>query len=283
MPEPSASTDSLIREWLFRFGVEHKEDVAPRLPLWLEAFDGIDPETLESLFRRALKSCLFFPKISEILKPIQKAEQSAMREAAEEAWQQVLAIRREHYNPDMPQALTRCLGQLSERVRQAARAAGVFREFESVEGLHVWAKKHFIESFSASGELERDQFLLPDGHIKNLLADLGQAKALPGPSHNWDECRTAGESYRERVATQGVPGLSPEERLRIADELAAAARKVLEQPRERVVVVSDENRDALRHQAELIRARYPKTGNLTGIPPELRPVETATKLEQVRV
>ena len=224
-PEHSASTDSLIREWLFRFGVEHKEDVAPRLPLWLEAFGGIDHETLESLFKRALKTCRFFPKVSEILEPIQKAEQRDVPEAAEQAWQRVLAIRREHYNPDMPQALLRCLGQLSERDRHAARAAGVFREFESVGGLHIWAKKRFVESFTAYGELEGDQFLLPNGHIKNLLTDLGQANPLPSSSRNWDECRLAGESYRARVATQGFPDLSPEDRSRIADELAAAARK----------------------------------------------------------
>src|SRR5208283_4005621 len=30
MREHLGSTDQLIREWLFRFGVEHKEDVAPR-------------------------------------------------------------------------------------------------------------------------------------------------------------------------------------------------------------------------------------------------------------
>jgi hypothetical protein len=55
--------------------------------------------------------------------------------------------------------------------------------------------------------------------------------------------------------------------------LAVAARKVLEQSRKRVVAVADENRDALRGPAELIRAKYPKTGNLTGIPTELRPGE----------
>jgi hypothetical protein len=260
--------------------VNFDKDIAPVLPLWLETFGGIDPAVLDRLFNRALKTCRFFPKIAEILEPLQKAEETAVPQAAENAWEQVLDLRRLYWNPDIPGELSHRLAQLPERVQQAARAAGVFREFESVEGLHVWAKKRFIESFIAYGELERDQFLLPNGQIKNLLADLGQAKALPGPSRNWDECRAAGESYRARVATQGVPGLSPEERLRIADKLAAAARKVLEQPRERVVVVSDENRDALRRQAELIRARYPKTGNLTGIPPELRPVEAATNLNK---
>ena len=57
-PRPSDSA-ALIREWLFRFGVEHKEDVAPRLPLWLEAFGSMDAKLLERLFSRALKTCKF--------------------------------------------------------------------------------------------------------------------------------------------------------------------------------------------------------------------------------
>src|SRR5260370_16364058 len=79
---PSDSTDRLIREWLFRFAVEHKEDVAPKLPLWLEAFGGMDAPILERLFSQALKTCKFFPKISEILEPLATAEANAAPEAA---------------------------------------------------------------------------------------------------------------------------------------------------------------------------------------------------------
>jgi hypothetical protein len=149
--------------------------------------------------------------------------------------------------------------QLSERVQQAARAAGVFGDFESLEALHTWAKRRFIESFIAYGELERDEFLLPDGEIKNLLSEFAQTTMLPS-SQDYDECRTRGEAYRAQLATKGIPDLSPEERLRIADELAAEARKLLDQQREHlhVVTVSDEKREALRYQAELIRKRYPK-------------------------
>src|SRR5260370_42023539 len=90
---PSDSTDQLIREWVSRFGVEHKEDVAPKLPLWLEAFGGMDAAILERLFHRALRTCKFFPKISEILEPLASAEANAAPEAAEEAWRRVLEIR----------------------------------------------------------------------------------------------------------------------------------------------------------------------------------------------
>jgi hypothetical protein len=249
--------EKLIREWLFRFGVEHKEDVAPKLPLWLEAFGGMNALILEQLFSRALRTRKFFPKISEILEPLASAEANAVPEAAEEAWACVLEIRRVHWNPDIPGPFHRALAILSDRVRQAARAAGVFRDFESLEALHTWAKKRFVESFIAYGQREQDEFLLRDGEIKNLLSGVAQTKMLPATSQDWSECRARGEAYRAQLATQGAPDLSPEERLRIADELAAAARKVLDQPREYVVTVSDEKRKALRYQAELIKSRYP--------------------------
>jgi hypothetical protein len=74
----SDSTSQLIKQWLFRFGIEHKEDVAPRLPLWLETFGGMDPAILESLFQRALKTCRFFPKISEILEHVDHTKETAL-------------------------------------------------------------------------------------------------------------------------------------------------------------------------------------------------------------
>ena len=69
--------------------------------------------------------------------------------------------------------------KLSERVQQACRAAGVFRDYESADQLHIWGKKNFIESFISWGELQRDKYLLPDGEIKNLLTRSAQTKALP--------------------------------------------------------------------------------------------------------
>src|SRR5882724_9073335 len=129
--EHSASTEKLIRQWLFRFGVEHKEDVAPKIPLWLEAFRGMEAVILERLFHRALRKCKFFPKVSEILEPLASAEANAAPEAAEEAWRRILEIRRVHWNPEISGPFHRALARLSERVRQSARAAGVFREFTS--------------------------------------------------------------------------------------------------------------------------------------------------------
>lgn len=206
------SSDSVIREWLFIFATEHREDLAPRLPIWLEAFGGMDPQVLTKLFQRAFTRCKFFPKVSEILEPLNNAEKNAAPEAAEIAWERVMDIRRRHWNPDMPAHFQRACAGLSERVRVAARAAGIWRDFTEDEyasgALHTWAKKKFVESFLAWGE--RDEYFIPDGEIKNLIYGVAEKKALlSAPSE----------------ASQ----LSPEERLRVADELCIAARKVLDQ------------------------------------------------------
>jgi hypothetical protein len=185
------STDRLIREWLYRFGVEHKEDVAPRLPLWLEAFRGIEAPALERLFHRAFRTYKYFPKVSEILEPLTNAEKNAAPEAAESAWQQVLDIRRRYWNPDNPGPFNRAVSVLSDRIRQAARAAGVFRDFTAAEfengGLHTWAKKRFVESFLHYGELRQDQFLLPDGEVKEILFAFARTKSLAATNEAWSE------------------------------------------------------------------------------------------------
>jgi hypothetical protein len=255
--ERSDSTDALTREWLFRFGVEHKEDVAPRLPLWLEAFAGIDAAILERLFSRALRTCKFFPKVSEILEPLENAEGVAAPEAAEEAWQQVLSIRRLHWNPDIPADLGWQMRQLSERVQQAARAAGVFRDFESVEALHTWAKKRFIESFIAWGEVEQDKFLLPDGEIKSLLADVAKLKALPTASRDWNKLHARGLEYAKTFNVRP-------ERAEVADTMPI-----------RDTVVDVEGRLAeLRRQKQFILQKYAKPEN-AAISCELQPVEVS--------
>jgi hypothetical protein len=257
MQEPSGS-DTLIREWLFRFGVEHKEDVAPRLPLWLEAFGAMDATIEERLYSRALKTCRFFPKVAEILEPIQKAEETATPQAAEMAWERVLELRRVYWNPDMPGGFSRGMPKLSERVQSAARAAGVFREVSNPDQLHVWGKKIFIESFIAYGELEQDRFLLPDGEMKNLLAGLAETKALPPASVEWSELRARGLEYGKTLN-------APSERLDTVHVMPI--REIA-----RVVEV-DGRRAELQRQAEMIREKYPKPGNTAGNPPELPPVE----------
>jgi hypothetical protein len=135
---------------------------------------------LEAAFRKTLHTCKFWPiKVADIREHINRTKETAAAEAADLEWQRVLTIRREHFNPDFPRHLACAVAELPERVQAACRAAGVFRDFETVEQLHTWAKKRFIESYLASEMLEQNQFLLPDGQLKNLLSDLAKTKAIP--------------------------------------------------------------------------------------------------------
>jgi hypothetical protein len=73
----------------------------------------MDAAILERLFRRALKTCKFFPKVSEILEPLATAEENAAPQAAEEAWEIVLDVRRRYWNPDIPGPFNRAVARLS--------------------------------------------------------------------------------------------------------------------------------------------------------------------------
>ena len=42
-----------------------------------------------------------------------------------------------------------------------------------------WARKRFIETYVRYGELQQEQFLLPDGKLKELFANAAKTKALP--------------------------------------------------------------------------------------------------------
>jgi hypothetical protein len=75
------------------------------------------------------------------------------------------------------------LERLSDRVQAACRASGVFRDFETPEQLHTWAKKRFIESYLAWEALEEDKFLLPNGELKNLISRCAE-KLLPYSQQN---------------------------------------------------------------------------------------------------
>jgi hypothetical protein len=240
--QDTRTSDELVREWLVRFGAIFEKDIAPYLPIWQEELAGITPDVLLSLFRRAMKTCKFFPKIAEILEPLESAEKAAALEAAEKAWEQVLEIRRAYWNPDIPAPFERAVAALSERVRQAARAAGIFRDFESVEALHTWAKKRFVESFIAYGELEQDQFLLPDGEIKNILDGCAEMKALPVPSRDWKELRARGLAYAGELKSD--PSQQPD--LKRASR--AVARELTPRPPMRSL---DEQKQILRERGLL--------------------------------
>jgi hypothetical protein len=243
--------DSVISEWVAKLAVNAGVELNAKTQgvfasIWRDGLGDLPLDVLQAAFQKTLKECAYWPvKVADIRRHVVKAKEVATADTAERAWQRVLEIRRVHWSPDIPGPFQRALAQLSERVRQAARAAGVFREFTEAEfkngALHTWAKKRFIESFHAWGELEQSKFLLPEGETKKLLIEFAETKALP-----WTKPKAA-------------PQLPAEERLRIADELAAEARRFLglRQPAGPYQVQDTaERREELQRQAELIKARY---------------------------
>jgi len=243
--------ESIISEWVAKLAVNSGVELNAKTQsifasIWRDGLRDLPLEVLESAFQKTLKECAYWPvKVADIRRHVCKAKEVATADAAERAWQRVLEIRRLDWSPDIPGPFHRALAGMSERVRQAARAAGVFREFTKPEfengALHTWAKKKFIESFHRWEELEQSKFLLPEGETKKLLTGFAETKALP-----WTKPIEA-------------PQLPAEERLRIADELAAEAKRVLglRQPAGTYQVEdTTERREELQRQAEIIKTRY---------------------------
>ena len=148
--------------------------------IWTEGLDDLPYRVLEAAFRKTLRECLYWPiKVANIREHVDRTKKAALPEEAVLAWEKVLAIRREHFNPDFPQYLTRAVAMLPERVQRAARASGIFQEVSDPDQIHVWGKKRFIESYVNWNEIEENEFPLPDGEIKNLMIEFAKTKALP--------------------------------------------------------------------------------------------------------
>jgi hypothetical protein len=203
--EPRLTPADLIDEWLPKLAVNAGAALDARTQavfhsVWLDGLGDLSPEVMRAAFQATLRTCKFWPvKVADIREYLEHTKETATDEAAEQAWQRILDLRRRFWNPDMPGGFSSGMPELSPRIDRAARAAGVFRDHETVEALHVWAKKKFIESFTRWGELEQDKFLLPDGEIKNLLTGAAQLKALPAASDNWPELHTRGLTYGEKT------------------------------------------------------------------------------------
>src|ERR1700720_1970887 len=125
------SKSRLIREWILKLALNagqalDADAIGIYTALWSEGFDDLPYPVLETAFRKTLRESKYWPlKVCDIRGHVEHASETATREVAEIAWQRVLDLRRVVWNPDIPTSLERALTGLSERVRQAARAAGV--------------------------------------------------------------------------------------------------------------------------------------------------------------
>jgi hypothetical protein len=196
--------------------------------IWQEGFEDLEYGVLEAAFKTTLRECSFWPvKVADVRSRIERAKEIATTEAAEQAWLRVLELRRRFWNPDMPGGFSRGMPELSPRIDRAARAAGVFRDHETVEALHVWAKKKFLESFTRWDEAGESQNLLPEGEIKNLLTEFAQTKVLPAPVTDFHGLHERGLRYAEQNkmlgayegASRDLPSWEPEKRAEVETEL----------------------------------------------------------------
>ena len=138
----------------------------------------MDAETLNKLFRRAMRTCKFFPRVAEILEPIESSPLG--QQEAELKWTRVLDYCRVFVTPDLP--VPSYAPKITEQTMTAIRAAGGLHWIQSCPSDDlVWAKKAFIQSYTAWAILKRDEYLLPEGPVKSLIANAAETKALPEP------------------------------------------------------------------------------------------------------
>ncbi len=237
----------LIRDSIVNFSLNCNEplnDLSMQgyLQLWEESFADLSYAILAAAFAKTIRTCKFFPKVADVRGEIDGAIETATEQAAEIEWGKVLDLRRMYWNPDMPGGFSRGMPQLSERVQQAARASGVFRDFESTEGLHVWAKKRFIESYITWGELEQDRFFLSDGELKNLLTDAAQAKTLPLARNSFADLYERGLQYAKKIK-------EPESAAELRQKAALKVTPIL-------VIATPERVAELKEQKRQILAKY---------------------------
>jgi len=280
MPRTVQQPDSLdrsrqIREWIVALAENFGADLSvARIDLLEAGLADLHLEQIHTAFKLcALRRERFFPSLAELRGYVDGGTKQAADAIDDElVWQKILEYCRKFVRPDIlrPAPPSEDADDQTKRMYPAkwgpplpaawefaARVAGglAFLERCSERDL-IFAKQRFLEALTRWREGSENFGQLPEGPVKKLISGIAAAKQLPAVDA-YDASRARGEQDRAQFATRGAPDLSLEERL--ADELAIAARKVLEQSREheRIVAVSDETRKALRYQTELIRSRYP--------------------------
>ncbi len=226
--QPVSSSDA-IRQFLVKAGeVYGKQITAPLVSIWIEELSGYPAETLEPLFRRALKTCKFFPALAEILEPLNTVEQADF----EDEWQSLLDYCREWVHPDIHFSGT---PSLPVEVDHAARAAGGVHFLRECSREELgWRKKAFIEDMQRSRKTGDLAGLLTGGELRKLLRKAAQPVGLLPDAVPYTPAIAAAREALEPAAEMVKP--------------------IPETPR----VIDFEGRAAeLKRQAELILQKYP--------------------------
>jgi hypothetical protein len=246
------STEQAVRERMVRLAELIRKDGAayPLTPIlvntWVEVFADLKPGQVDAAFseaERSLKS--FWPSPGEVRAFISTAETNAVEEEAAQKWLKVLdyAVRR---SPDIREKNP---PRISEHTRRAINHAGSLDWIRDCPAKELqWARTRFIEEYIRYAELKQDEHLLPDGEVKNLLADAAQAKALPVPKVSFEELHRRGLAHAKELKSD--PAQQPD-----LKRALCAIRRLAETPS----VVDVEGRTAeLERQKKFILQKYAK-------------------------
>jgi hypothetical protein len=260
----SRTTAEIVRERIVRLAELIRKDglaypVSPvMVNLWVKVFADVAPHKADAAFDKAEKKLKFWPAPAEVLGFVSTAENKMDQEQAEQKWQQVRDYIRIYYSPDIPprdhdleDGRKQNAPRITERTQRAINAAGGLAYLSNCDRESLqWAKKKFIEQYIRYGELQKDEHLLPDGKVRELLADVASTKHV-------DRVLLIPQPVEVAVEPAPVSKLVTE-----AEPKTVSAALVVD-------VVARKNE--LARQAELMRKKYPATRNMSGIPPNLQP------------
>lgn len=227
--------------------------------LWTESFADLDDSKLNAAFQKTLLTWGSefgkvgkLPTVGDIRGHLDATAQKELASRADLEWQKLLDYIRRYYWADGP--WQHKAPKLPEKVRVSCNAAGGFAWLNECDrGALVWAKKAFVESFTAWEEMKKDQFLLPEGALRNLLIEAASERALlsgPVPDSE-DFLPPVGPS---RIVPQFTPDVV-KQRAATVDMTNAKTITV------ETMLVKDPNRmEFLRQQAEKMIAKYPGPG-----------------------
>lgn len=151
--------------------------------LYADLLSELSVEQLDACWRKAMKSCEYFPVPAQILAQVEKAHDNAKALDAEGAWQKLLRYIEQHYlGGDV--GLRQGAPQLPPAIAYAALAAGGIAWIEGCPQDQVqWAKKNFLEAYQQYSSSSDLALYASDADARKVLAEAAQqmreAKSLP--------------------------------------------------------------------------------------------------------
>lgn len=253
--------DSLISDWLMRLALNSGVALEPGtravyVKLWTESFADLDDAKLNAAFQKTLLTWGSefgkvgkLPTLGDIRGHLDATAKKELASRADLEWQKLLDYIRRYFWADGP--WQHKAPKLPEKVWVSCNAAGGFAWLnECSRDDLVWAKKRFVESYIAWEEMKKDQWLLPEGTLRNLLLEASSERALlPGPAADSEDWLPP--VVPSQIAPQYTPDVAKQ---RAATVDMSNAKTITAE----TMVVKDPNRmEFLRQQAEKMKAKYP--------------------------